>query len=240
VGSAVSGRRIVVARVAIAGAAVAALAAAWRFLPLHAWLQAFEDRVSSMGPAGPVVYGVIYILAVLLFVPGIVLTLGAGLLFGLARGIVLVSAASTVAAAAAFGIARHLARRRIEKWARDRPEFEAIDRAIGQKGWKVVALLRLSPIVPFSLSNYLYGLTSIRFGAYVLTSWLAMLPATVVYVSLGAAGRAAGTGARRTPAEWALLAAGLAATAAVTVFVTRLARRELAKLRIATGGVESA
>jgi uncharacterized membrane protein YdjX (TVP38/TMEM64 family) len=185
-----------------------------------------------MGPAGLFVYGVVYVVAVLLFVPGILMTLGAGLLFGLARGVILVSIASTVAAALAFLIARHLARPLVERWAKNRPEFAAIDRVIGEKGWKILVLLRLSPLVPFSLSNYLYGLTSVGLAPYVWTSWLAMLPATVVYVSIGAAGRQVGRGVQRSPAEWALLAAGLAATVAVTVCVTRLARRELSRLRI--------
>jgi uncharacterized membrane protein YdjX (TVP38/TMEM64 family) len=221
-------------------AAVLGAAAAWRLLPLQTWLRTLEEQAASRGPTGLVLYGAIYVVAVLLFVPGIVLTLGAGLLFGFVRGFVLVSVASTVAAALAFGIARYLARERVQRWARSRPEFEAIDRAIGEKGWKIVALLRLSPLVPFSLSNYLYGLTSVRFGPYVLTSWLAMLPATLVYVWLGAAGRAVGTGTRRTPAEWALLAAGLAATVAVTIYLTRIARRELEKLHVAKDKGETA
>jgi uncharacterized membrane protein YdjX (TVP38/TMEM64 family) len=226
--------------IAAAAAGAAALALAWRFLPLTAWLRSLEDRIASMGSAGPLVYGAVYIASVLLFVPGIILTLAAGFLFGFVRGCLLVSASSTIAAALAFLIARHLARDRIERWARGRPEFEAIDRAVGENGWKIVALLRLSPLVPFSLSNYLYGLTSVRFAPYVLTSWLAMIPATLVYVSLGAAGRSVGAGTHRTPAEWALIAAGLAATVAVTIAMTRIARRELARLRIANGKGEAA
>ncbi|HEX7252561.1 MAG TPA: VTT domain-containing protein, partial [Thermoanaerobaculia bacterium] len=163
--------------IAAAAAGVLGLALAWRFLPLTAWLRSLEVRVASMGSTGLLVYGAVYIAAVLLFVPGIVLTLGAGFLFGFVRGCLLVSAAATIAAALAFLSARHLARARIERWARGRPEFEAIDRAVGENGWKIVALLRLSPLVPFSLSNYFYGLTSVRFAPYVLTSWLAMLPA---------------------------------------------------------------
>jgi len=217
---------------AIAAVAILALDLIWHLLPLRAWLDALEQWVAGMGTEGLFVYGAIYVAAVLLFVPGILLTLGAGFLFGFARGIVLVSIASTIAAALAFLIARHLARPIVERWAKNRPEFAAIDRAIGEKGWKIVALLRLSPLVPFSLSNYFYGLTSVSFWPYVLTSWLAMLPATVVYVGLGAAGRQVGSGSHRTPAEWALLTLGLVATIAVTVMLTRLARRELARLRV--------
>jgi len=209
--------------------AVVALVVAARILPIGHWIRSFQEWVRGMGTAGMVLYGAVYVLAVVLFVPGIVLTLGAGFLFGLGRGVVLVSAASTLAAALAFLIARYFARASVERLAKKNPRFEAIDRAIGKEGWKVVALLRLSPLVPFSLSNYLYGLTSVKFWPYVATSWVAMLPATVLYVYLGAAGRTIGQGGQRSPWEWALLAVGLAATAAVTVLLTRVAKRELAR-----------
>src|SRR5205814_6760247 len=117
---------------------------------------------------------------------------------------------------------------RVEALARRNRTFAAIDRAIREKGWRVVALLRLSPLVPYNLSNYLYGLTPVPFAQYVLASWLAMLPATVFYVSVGAAGQAAaGPRHHRGPLEWALIGAGLAATGVVTVMVTRAARRQL-------------
>jgi uncharacterized membrane protein YdjX (TVP38/TMEM64 family) len=97
-----------------------------------------------------------------------------------------------------------------------------------------VALLRLSPVVPFSLSNYLYGVTPVRFLPYVVTSWAAMLPGTLLYVWLGAAGRAAAGGRTegRRPAEWVLLGAGLVATALVTVLLTRAARRQLQRMHV--------
>ena len=171
-------------------------------------------------------------MAVLLFVPGSVLTIGAGLVFGLLWGTVIVSVASTAAAALAFLIARYLARDRVEALAKRNEKFRAIDQAIRDKGWRVVALLRLSPLVPFSVSNYLYGLTPVSFGPYVLASWIAMLPATVLYVWIGAAGKAAADasgGQGRSPLEWALLGAGLVATAVVTVMITLTARRQLAQ-----------
>ena len=210
------------------GAAVVVLVLAARLLPVEVWLKSFESWVKGMGPAGMALYGAVYVAAVILFVPGIVLTLGAGFLFGLGWGVVVVSIASTIAAALAFLIARYLARGAVDRLARKNPKFSAIDRAIGKEGWKIVAFLRLSPLVPFSLSNYLYGLTSVRFAPYLATSWAAMLPSTFVYVYLGAAGRTIGE-KTRSPWEWALLGAGLAATAAVTILLTRVARKELAK-----------
>lgn len=209
------------------GALGIGLFAASRLLPLNDWLQSFQQLVSELGAFGGVLYGVVYVLAALLFVPGSLLTLGAGLVFGIFWGTVIVSAASTAAATLAFLIARHSARERVARMARRYPKFRAIDRAIAEGGWRVVGLLRLSPVVPFSVSNYLYGLTSVRLGSYVLASWAGMLPATVLYVALGAAGKAVGAGQSRRPAEWILLAAGLLATVAVTTLLTRTARGRL-------------
>jgi uncharacterized membrane protein YdjX (TVP38/TMEM64 family) len=210
---------------------VLALFVATRVLPVGEWLRGFQLWVAHKGVWGGVIYGLVYTVAVLLFVPGSVLTIGAGLVFGLLWGTVIVSIASTVAAALAFLIARYLARDRVEALAKRNEKFRAIDQAIREKGWRVVALLRLSPLVPFSVSNYLYGLTPVSFGPYVLASWIAMLPATVLYVWIGAAGKAAadaGGGQGKSPLEWALLGAGLVATAVVTIMITRAARRQLA------------
>ncbi len=220
---------------AVAAAAVA-LFAAWRLLPLKDWLTNFQAWISGLGPLGGILYALAYVAAVLLFVPGILLTLGAGFVFGLGWGVVIVSLASTAAAALAFLIARYAARSRVERLARGSERFRAIDRAIGENGWKVVGLLRLSPLIPFSVSNYLYGLTAVRFLPFVLASWVGMLPATFLYVYLGAAGRSAGGKGSRGPWEWALLAGGLIATVAVTILLARVARRELKRKRV--GGKE--
>ena len=211
--------------VAVAAGAIALTAAA-HFLPVARALEGVEHWVRAHGILGAAVYVAAYVVAVLLFVPGSVLTLGAGAIFGVLWGTVLVSLASTTAAALAFLIARHLARASVERWARGDRRFAALDQAIKDGGWRIVALLRLSPVVPFSLSNYLYGVTPVPFAPYVLASWVAMLPATIVYVSLGAAGRAAAGGHHR-PAEWALIGVGVAASLVATVMITRAARRRL-------------
>jgi uncharacterized membrane protein YdjX (TVP38/TMEM64 family) len=204
-----------------------------RALPLETGIARLQAGVGELGLLGMVVFGLAYVVLALLFVPGSAVTLAAGAIFGLVRGMVLVSLASTTAAALAFLIARHLARHRVERLAARYPTFRAIDRAIGDGGWRVIALLRLSPAVPFSAGNYMFGLTAVGFWPYTLASWAFMLPGTFLYVYLGYAGgaglSAAGRGGGRTPGEWALLAVGLLATAAVTVYVTRLARRSLAQ-----------
>lgn len=187
--------------------------------------------ISGLGALAPALFILVYIAACVLFVPGTLLTLGAGALFGVLWGTVYVSIGSVVGATAAFLIGRYLARdwlaRRIE---RD-PRFAAVSAAVAREGRKIVALTRLSPIFPFNLLNYAFGITEVRLRDYILASWLAMLPGTVMYVYIGSlAGSLAGLGAgarARTPAEWALYTAGLAATVAVSVYVTRIARAAL-------------
>jgi uncharacterized membrane protein YdjX (TVP38/TMEM64 family) len=212
---------------------LAALVVIWRLLPVEEGVEHLDAWVARMGFVGGIVFGLVYVVAALLFVPGSILTLAAGVVFGLGWGTVVASASATATAAAAFLVTRYLARDRVARLARRHDKFAAIDEAVGNKGWTVVALLRLSPLVPFSLSNYLYGLTAIAFWPYLLASWLAMLPGTVLYVYLGAASRAVAGGTRKqSPWEWALLAAGLVATVVVTVVLTRAARKELEKSRV--------
>jgi uncharacterized membrane protein YdjX (TVP38/TMEM64 family) len=214
---------------------LAAVVLLLRALPVEAAFLRLEGEAKALGGLGLVAYGVAYLLAALAFVPGSALTLGAGALFGLVRGLAVVSLASTAAAALAFLIGRHVARHRVESLGRSYPGFRVVDRAIAEGGWKVVALLRLSPAMPFSAGNYLFGLTGVGFWSYVLASWVAMLPGTFLYVYLGDAGRAAAAGSGRTPAEWTLLGAGLLATVAVTLYVTRLARLSMRRQAGSTG-----
>jgi uncharacterized membrane protein YdjX (TVP38/TMEM64 family) len=212
---------------------VGVLLFAGRQLPLDAWIEASRDTIEGLGIWGPIAFGAIYITATVLMVPGVILTLAAGALFGSLLGTAVVSLSSVTGAALAFLIARHLARERVEQRLSGNPRFAAIDRAIGEQGWQIVGLLRLSPAMPFSLSNYLYGLTAVRFWPYVFVSAVAMLPATFLYVYLGdvgARGVEAAVGAETAPTsafEWGLRLVGLLATVAVTLYVTRIARRAI-------------
>lgn len=219
-------------RLASLGVIVVSLIGLIRILPVGRLVELLSAQVESLGIWGPAAFVVIYVMAAILFVPGSALTLAAGAVFGLMAGTLVVSLASTTAAAFAFLIGRHLARDTVHQWASRNPRFGAFDRAIGAQGLKIIALLRLSPAVPFSLGNYLFGTTSIRFWPYVVTSWLAMLPGTFMYVYLGHAGRAglaAATGGNesRTAGQWVLMIVGLAATLAVTIYITRLARNAI-------------
>lgn len=207
--------------------ALAALFVIVRQLPVDQAVDALQGYVNRIGIWGPVVFGLAYVIGAVLFFPGSALTLAAGAVFGLLWGTVTVSIASTTAAAIAFLIARYLAREAVAKKARQYPRFSAIDRAISEGGWKVIALLRLSPLVPFSIGNYLFGLTGIRFVPYVLASWIAMLPGTFMYVYFGYLGRVAAAGGERGPWQLVLLVVGLLATVAVTVYITRLALNKL-------------
>ena len=209
--------------------AAAGFAVRWgaqdRLIPILDW-------VASLGAWGASLFVLIYVLACVLFLPGTILTLGAGAIFGVLKGAILVLISATLGAACAFLIGRHLARGRVARRIEGHPQFEAIDAAVGREGWKIVLLTRLSPVVPFNLLNYAYGLTGIPLRHYALASLVGMTPGTVLYVYLGSlAGEIARLGGdrARTPGEWALLGAGLAATAAVTVLVTRIARRALAR-----------
>jgi len=199
-----------------------------RLLPLGELQSVLGDWLGQLGVWGPVIFTLIYVVATVCFVPGFMLTLAGGAIFGLSIGFAAVSVGSVVGAAIAFLIARYGARSKITSLARSNPKFDAVDQAIAQGGWKVVGLLRLSPAIPFNLQNYLYGLTKIKFWPYVLTSWIAMIPGTLMYVYLGhAAGVAATASGERSTAQWVLLAVGLLATIVVTVYVTRLARQKL-------------
>jgi uncharacterized membrane protein YdjX (TVP38/TMEM64 family) len=202
-----------------------------RVLPFRSWHQSVAGWIEGLGMVGPVVFTVLYVVATVLFIPGSVLTLAGGAIFGLAVGFVTVSIGSVTGAALAFLISRYLARERVEEMVRTRPKFAAIDRAVSRGGWKIVALLRLSPVVPFNVQNYLYGLTDIKFWPYVIASAVAMAPGTFLYVYMGhVAGVAAGAPRVRSTAEWILLAAGLVATVAVTVYMTWLAKNTLKQL----------
>jgi len=210
---------------------IGALFAATRFLPVGAWMESAFDWIEGLGAWGPVALVGLYVLACVLMLPGSVITVGAGAAFGVLQGSLAVFAGATLGAMAAFLVGRYLARAQIEKRVAGNQRFAAIDKAVGQQGFKIVVLTRLSPVFPFNLLNYAYGLTSVSLRDFVSGS-VGMLPGTVMYVYLGHAGKAAaaaavGENVERTPAQWVLLGVGLLATVMVTVFVTRLAKRAL-------------
>ena len=208
---------------------VVAIVVAMKYFHVQDLLKEALDWISRLGPWGPVIFVGIYVVATVLFIPGSVLTLGAGAVFGVALGSVCVSISATLGATAAFLVGRYLARDAIARKIEKNEKFAAIDRAVADEGWKIVFLTRLSPVFPFTLLNYAFGLTRVKLGHYVLASWIGMMPGTVMYVYLGSLVNVGAGHRQRTTGEWVLYGVGLLATIAVTVFVTRLARKALAK-----------
>lgn len=208
---------------------VAAVVVAVKYLHAQALLKQALDWVGQLGQWGPVIFIGLYILAAVFFIPGSALTLGGGALFGVVWGSVFVSIGSTLGATCAFLVGRYLARAAIARKIEGNERFAAIDKAVAGEGWKIVGLTRLSPVFPYTLLNYAFGLTRVSLRDYVLASWIGMLPGTVMYVYLGSLAKAAAGGQTRTAGQWVLYSVGLAATVAVTVLITRTARRALTK-----------
>lgn len=212
--------------------AVALVLTATRYFDVQTLLRQALQWISDLGPAGPILFVAIYILACVLLLPGAILTLGAGAVFGLAKGFVAVSVGATLGATCAFLVGRYLARDWVAARIAGSGKFRAVDEAVAREGWKIVLLTRLSPVFPFNILNYAFGLTKVGLKDYFLASWIGMIPGTVMYVYIGSlAGDLASLGAggrERTAGEWALYAVGFLATIAVTVVVTRLARKALA------------
>ena len=201
------------------------------FLPVAETLLALFDWVDANRNISWLVFFVFYVLATVLVLPGSLLTLAAGFLFGLGYGLAIVSFASTTGATCAFLVGRFLARDWVAEKLQGLPRFSALDKAVGEQGAVVVLLTRLSPIFPFSLLNYGLGLTQVKLSHYVLASWLGLIPGTVLYVYLGSIASnltsiLAGDLADLPASSW-LFYLGVGATAVLTVASTRIATRAL-------------
>jgi uncharacterized membrane protein YdjX (TVP38/TMEM64 family) len=214
------------------GAAIVVLAAlVFAGREFSAAVPALVRRLQGLGPWAPVGFAIGYALLVPLFVPGSVLTLAAGALFGIAGGTVVAFLGATAGACLAFVIARYFARGAVERMVARDPRFAAVDRAIGRGGFRIAFLLRLSPVFPFVALNYGLGLSSIRFLDYLAAS-IGMLPGTLLYVYYGkVAGDVAAVASGVAPARgigyYSVLAIGLGATLLATILITRIARRAI-------------
>lgn len=208
------------------------LAAALFLLPIREWTISLIAWVRLLGPAGAAVYAAVYMLAPVVMFPASLLTLAAGFLYGPWWGTLLVSPASVVGATLAFLLGRTAGRERVARKIENDPRFSAIDAAVGKNGLKIIFLLRLSPVFPFTLLNYALGVTRVRLRDYILGSFLGMLPGTFLYVYLGSsvanlAALASGKAASAGLAGRLFFLGGLAATILVVVLVTRTARQVL-------------
>ena len=198
---------------------------------MNDWIILTVDAIRGLGWIGPLAFGLIYVITTVLMIPGSVITLIGGFLYGPIYGLALVSPVSVLAATIAFLLARTAFRDRIERRLRNRPLLDRLNRAAEESGFKLITLLRLSPVFPFVLLNYSLGLTRVRLGDYVLASFLGMFPATAMYVYIGSVAYSIAkllSGQREAMiGETVLYWFGLGATVIVAVLLTRMARRSL-------------
>lgn len=196
--------------------------------PVGAWLKSQLLQIKLLGPIGYVWFILLYIIATIAGFPASILTLGAGAVFGILTGSLLVIIGATLGATAAFLIGRYLARNVVAQRVERNPRFQAVDEAVGHAGFKIVLLTRLSPVFPFALLNYLYSITKVKLADYFLASLIGMIPGTVLYVYLGSIAASFATGTLpESPARKIFTIVGLLLTIAVTVYVTRLARKAM-------------
>ena len=189
------------------------------------------EWIRDLGWVGAIIFIGIYIIATIAFLPGSILTLGAGVIFGVVQGSILVFFGATIGATGAFLVGRYLARSWVSEKIAGNEKFKAIDAAVGEEGLKIVTLLRLSPVFPFNLLNYGMGVTSVSLKDYFIGS-VGMIPGTIMYVYIGSlAGSLATIGSSSQPTDetvqWIIRIVGFIATVAVTVYVTKIAQKAL-------------
>lgn len=189
-------------------------------------LRNFQGWVIGLGPLGWVLYALVYAVCCVLFVPASILTLGAGALYGLGKGTAIVLCGATLGATLSFLLAKSVLRKKIEKMTAGNPKFAALDRAIAKEGAKIVFLVRLSPVFPFTYINYAFGLTGVKTWPYVLASFVGMIPGTFAYVYLGAAAATAASG-ETDATKKALQIAGAVVAVLVSIFVARVAAKAI-------------
>src|SRR3954466_12475344 len=210
---------------------VAVVVVAAKYFGIQEGVRRMLQAIHDLGPWGPLAYMFFYAIACIFAIPGSLLTLAGGFLFGLGAGILFVSAGATLGATLAFVVGRYLLRGWIVEKVGNNLKFQALDEAVAREGWKIVLLVRLCPIFPFPVTNYGFGITRVPLKQYVLASWIGMLPAMVVLVYIGSLASSLaslGAGGRtRTPLEWTLYAVGLIMAIVVVIYITRLAKRAL-------------
>lgn len=194
-------------------------------------LPQFAAWVQSLGVWGPLAFVAGYALSSLLLMPVVLLTFAAGAMWGFTLGLAYAMVGAAAGSTLAFFAARHVVRRFVERYVSRHPRLAAIDRAVEAEGARLVFLLRLSPVVPFILLNYVLGISHIRFTAYS-AGLVGMVPPAAMYVYAGKvagdlAALASGVAAPRGTVYYSLLTVGLVATVAATVLVTRAARNAI-------------
>ena len=215
-------------RVLIGVGVLIALLALWYFLPVKEWLDAFRGWIEDLGALGVVAFVGLYVIITVVMGPAAGLTLIAGLVYGV-WGFPLVVGAATLAATTAFLIGRYIAQDRVAKMGENNDKLKALNKAVSEEGWKVVGLMRLSPVFPFGLQNYLFSVTNLGLVPFVLATAIGIMPGTALYVYIGSLGQAEGGGG---VLQWVLLGAGLIATFAVVWLITKKARQALEEMNL--------
>jgi uncharacterized membrane protein YdjX (TVP38/TMEM64 family) len=204
----------------------------FRALPVKEWLVGFQHYVKGLGFAGCVLYAAVYAVCCVLFVPASVLTLGAGAIYGLGTGTAVVLVGAILGATLSFLLAKTVMRKRIEGMTAGNAKFQALDRAIGKEGAKIVFLVRLAPVFPFTYINYAFGLTGVKTLSYVVASFFGMIPGTFAYVYLGSAAAGAASGEADTTKKVVQIV-GAAVALVVTIFVARVAMKAIKSAGVA-------
>lgn len=210
-------------KVALIALALIAVGVAFMFLPVKTWGLELQNWIKEFGIVAPVVFVLVYIVATIFMIPGSALTLIAGAIFGLWFGIAYVVIGSNLGALVAYLLAKTRLREKFMKMTEGNSKFAALDKAIGENGFKMVLLTRLSPAFPFTLLNYFLGLTSVKTGAYMAANLLGMLPATFLFVYIGSLANTAVSAANSW--QLAMRIIGLLATVGVVIYVTRMAKK---------------
>lgn len=199
------------------------------FTYINNFFNNFTESIELWGIWGVVGFILIYIIATIFLIPGSALTLGAGLIFGVVKGSILVSIASVTGATLSFLIGRYFLRGWVEKQIETQPKFTSIDRAVAKEGWKIVGLTRLSPLFPFVFLNYAFGVTKVSLRDYFFASWIGMLPGTIMYVYIGSIPKTALEVTSGNTDTWRLILniIGFIATVGVTIYITKIAKKAL-------------
>jgi len=195
----------------------------WSQVPFAQFIETVRLWILSLGIQGVAVFCALYVLITVVLGPASGLTLLAGLVYG-AWGFPLVVVSATLSAAVAFLLGRYVARERVNHWIAGKPRLLALNSAVSDEGWRVVLLMRLSPVIPFGLQSYLFAVTHIGFVPFVLATFVGTMPATALYVYIGSLGQAIGTAG---VLQWILVLAGLVATGVVAWVVGKRAAAAL-------------
>ena len=229
--SSTENRRTPWKKIIIGLAALTLMIVGYRLLPLQEWITTFQEWVQGFGIVGWFIFIVVYALTSFALVPGSFLTLAAGVIWGL-WGFPIVIVGATLGSAISFLAARYLFMQRVQEKVAEYPRFNAVNLAIGEEGWKVVGLLRLSPALPFSLQNWFLGITPVGFWPSQIATFFGIMPGTLLYVWIGSLGGQAAGGDDMSFAKWIIGGVGIAATLLVTVLVTKKANAKLKEFAV--------